>query len=332
MRNLLPALAGIAAIASAAPAFAATLLPIVPVPGASQTLVSAINDKNVIAGTYVDQDGIKHGYAGTLDGDYATFDFGNGANNTVPLGIDTKGDVTGTSFASSDAICDSTPFERSKGKVNAIKKGSQDMTGLAWGMDSKGDFVGYYCDVTGFVFGYQGKAGKYKKAVTISGTQLVTAPSGINASGLIVGWSADITGAVKGFVLKGGTTSFVTYPKATDTQLIGINDKGQATGEWTDSKGVQHAFLYDTKKSKFTSLEPKDATTSVAGGINNDGLIALYADTGAFIYCPKKCPKAGRAIADGESLHVNAGKFLTYDNTVGRKRDVKLPRIPFVTR
>ena len=85
--------------------------------------------------------------------------------------------------------------------------------------DHKGDFVGYYCDQSSFVFGYEGKSSKFKKDVTLSGNHIVTAPSGINASGMIVGWSVDFTANTQGFVLKGGTASFVSYPGAAQTQL-----------------------------------------------------------------------------------------------------------------
>ncbi|HWA90491.1 MAG TPA: hypothetical protein VG889_10675 [Rhizomicrobium sp.] len=40
------------------------------------------------------------------------------------------------------------------------------------------------------------------------------------------------------------------------------------------------------------------ATASITAGINNNGLLAIYSDVGAFIYCPKKpnkCPTNGTA-------------------------------------
>jgi hypothetical protein len=318
MRSLLPALLCACGfgISATSPLLAATLVPVVPVAGATDTLVSSINDKDIITGTYVDSGGAKHGYFGTVAGSYTTFDY-KASGNTVPVGIDTAGDITGGYFTSSTDICASVPFERTaKGKISVIKKGTKSLSGLAWGMNTKGEFVGYYCDDTGFVLGYKGKAGKYQSAVTISGTQLATAPSAINAAETIAGWSVDFSGASKGFILKGGVTSFVSYPSATQTQLIGLNDAGLATGVWTDTRNIQHAFMYDTKKSKFTSIEPNGATTSIAGGVNNDGVIALYSDVGTFLYCTnkKKCPKGGADVATGKVTHVPAGAFLRYEN------------------
>jgi hypothetical protein len=294
----------------------AVVVPVVPVNGAKDTLVAAFNDKSVVEGTFIDTGNAKHGFYGTVAGNYRTFDYKAGGN-TVAIGIDTAGDMVGGFYGTSTNFCDATPFERTPdGKIAAIKNGSKDMTGLAWGMNPKGDFVGYTCDKTGFVNGYKGKAGKFTGNVTISGFQLVTAPSGIDSSGMIVGWSVDTGGVAKGFILKGSTTSFVSYPKAQQTQLLGLNDAGLATGAWTDANSKQHAFIYDTKKSKFTSIEPKNATTSVAGAVNSDGVIALYTDVGSFLYCTnkKKCPKGGKLVHAGPSVHVPAGQFLRYDN------------------
>lgn len=330
MRNLSAAVVLLASAAATPLLAAATMMPVVPFPGAKDTLAAALNDKNVLAGTYIDKNGRKHGFTGSLDGNYTSFDFGK-SGDTVAIGIDKAGDITGANYTPDQQLCNATPYERIKGKSNPIKKGTKAMTGLAWGMDAAGDFVGYTCDQTHLVVGYQGKAGKYKNDVKISGTQFAVAPSGINASGVIDGWSVDISGVAKGFILKGGTTSFVTYPHATQTQLTGLNDAGLATGVWTDANSVQHAFMYDTRKSKFTSLEPKGATTSVAGGVNNKGLIAIYSDKGSFIYCPKACPSAGFAF-ETRSVHVPASRFLRYENDAAatKRGEFKMPRIPFI--
>jgi hypothetical protein len=313
--------ASVLLISSAAIAKKAVVVPVVPVSGAKDTLVAAFNDKSVVEGTFIDSGNKKHGFFGTVAGSYTNFDF-NASGNTVAIGIDTAGDMTGGYYGSSTNFCDATPWERTaNGTIAAIKNGSKAMTGLAWGMNPKGDFVGYTCDQTGVISGYKGNAGKFTGKVTISGFQLATAPSAINDSGMIVGWSVDIGALAKGFILKGSTTSFVTYPKAKETQLLGLNNAGLVSGVWTDTKDVQHAFIYDTKKSKFTSIEPKTAKMSVAGSINSDGVVALYSDVGSFLYCTnkKKCPK-GKLIQADPSVHVPAGLFLTYDNDAASKR------------
>jgi hypothetical protein len=62
------------------------------------TLVYGINSKGAIAGQFVDGSGLGHGYVRSADGTFTTFD-APGAN-TEPLGINSKGETTGTYDAS----------------------------------------------------------------------------------------------------------------------------------------------------------------------------------------------------------------------------------------
>src|SRR6478672_5939236 len=61
-------------------------------PGSTGTYVRAINDKNVITGYYTMADGVPHGFVGTLDGHYTSFDASE--SGTIPLGIAKNGYIT----------------------------------------------------------------------------------------------------------------------------------------------------------------------------------------------------------------------------------------------
>src|ERR1043166_9920637 len=69
MRKLACALIGCLGVAAAsAPAGAAVLIPVIPVPNSSATTVFGINDSNTIAGSFIGQDdGIEHAFVGSLD-------------------------------------------------------------------------------------------------------------------------------------------------------------------------------------------------------------------------------------------------------------------------
>jgi len=54
-------------------ASAATYVPVVPASGSTSMKIQGINDKNEIAGGYYTADGIEHGFVGTADGTYQTF-------------------------------------------------------------------------------------------------------------------------------------------------------------------------------------------------------------------------------------------------------------------
>jgi hypothetical protein len=111
---------------------------------------------------------------------------------------------------------------------------------------------------------------------------------GINSAGSAAGWCASTkTGQDEGFVYTAGKFTAVSFPSATGTQAIGINDKGDVVGLYFDSGGVQHGFV--KKGAKYTSIDVTGATTTEAWGINNKGQIAVFAISSAggyvgFIY------------------------------------------------
>src|SRR6266699_1036684 len=79
-----------------APARAAVLVSVVPVQGSSETTAFAINDSDIIAGSFIgSNDGVEHAFFGTPDGNYTTFDAGTGGSE--PRGISNDGTITGIS-------------------------------------------------------------------------------------------------------------------------------------------------------------------------------------------------------------------------------------------
>ena len=76
-------------------AWAGVLVPIPPVPGSTSTSIHTINNRNVIAGDYASSDGAIHGFIGTLDGNYTTFDALSG--QTFVEGLNDQGYTTGLS-------------------------------------------------------------------------------------------------------------------------------------------------------------------------------------------------------------------------------------------
>src|SRR3569833_565403 len=128
------------AVAVCSKANAAVYVPVIPVAGAQSgsTVVLGINDNNIIAGSYLTSDGVRHGFFGTLDGNYTTFDAG--VTSTDARGIGNDGSITGDA---DDAQGNIYPFERlPNGTVKAITFHGQMFTsGLAQGFNSKNYFV-----------------------------------------------------------------------------------------------------------------------------------------------------------------------------------------------
>jgi hypothetical protein len=296
------------------------LVPVLPYPGATTTTVFGIaDDNNTIVGSYVDSAGASHGFYGTRDGTYTSFDFGS-SGSTQPRAISGNGkSITGFSNIAG-AHCDFEEWERdSQGNISQITKDGTPLNGIAQGLSVKGQFAGDYCDTggSGTIFGMLGKSGQWQSDVTTPFPSSYTGERGVNNRGTSVGFYVDSgTGLMIGTIIQGGVTSQVVYPDATQvyTVLEGINNSGHVSGQWADTSGIVHGFVYDPKKSVFTAIDDPLATTfTQAWGVNGAGLIAVNSDAGPYIYCPKKknCPGGGKAI-QGNIIHVSPGTMLRY--------------------
>jgi hypothetical protein len=274
---------------------AGTVVPIPSVPGAVTTFAYGINDKNLVTGYFFDSNFVTHGFFGTLDGQYTTFDFGHGLSATLMLPVDNAGDILGIAF--DGAFCQATQFERmADGTVIVVHKKKIDLDGTPGGFNQSGEFVGNYCDESGKTFGYYGRNGRFKKDLTIPGDHLSVAPTGINKFGQVVGYVADGTqgNAVEhGFFLDNGTTNQVDYPGVMSTLLSGINDHGMAAGYGFSPPSTYKPFLYNTTTKEFTPIDSEGFSLSTAA-INNEGNVVLNirSSGGALLYCPRKknCP------------------------------------------
>jgi hypothetical protein len=320
MKSLLLAVAGLAAIASTPLQAKATLIPVVPVPGSVETDIHGINDDNIIVGTYFTPDDVAHGFFGTLDGQYTTFDYGNGSTATNAFEINDQGYVTG--WAKAPGFQYGYAFIRNPdGSFVTIKRNGTPVDGFMNGvLTKKGEFVGSYWDAANSVLkGYYGKKGKYVRDLTLPFDTIWTAPRGSDDSETVIVGDYQLNeNQQSGWLLKGGVVSTINYPdpNAATTLLWDINGKGLATGFWRDASRNFHPFMLDTRTSTFTQVDVHGAVFQQMLGINSAGFIAVDTDVGSFVYCPKarkKCPGNGTEISVKEGVHVAPGQFLNYD-------------------
>lgn len=305
----------------------AQLIPIIPYPGATTTtLLGIADDNNTVAGSYTDADGNTHGFYGTLDGNYTSFDFGT-SNFTQARAISPDGSTI-TGFSNNDGVhCDFQEWEKiGKKAAKAVKKGKIALAGEAQGINSKGQFAADYCDTggSGTVFGMLGQKGKWKSDVTTPFESVYTGERGINTDGTIVGFYVDSgTNLQVGTIIQNGTTTQVIDPGPNETYTVmeSINDSNIATGQWDDTNGFVHGFSYDVKKAKFTEIDdPNAASFTQTWGINKSGLIAVSSDAASYVYCdlkPAKCPNIGtKAITiQVREAAVKPGKMLSYGDS-----------------
>lgn len=297
---------------SAQPLYAATLVPVPPVPDSVETDALGINDNNIIVGGYFTPDGVEHGFFGTIDGNYTTFDAGDGG--TEARGINDQGDITGFANASSGDVCKFVPFERTAvGTIMDVTRNGRLLKGQIQQINKAGTFVGNYCDKDGNYLGYYGANGIYQG--DIGGFSHFTAPRGINKNNVYAGWFIpDGAANMIGFILQPGILSIVGYPdpSAVDTVLTSINDKRVATGNWDDGASyLPNGFVLDLPKGTFSPVNVPGARYAQGFGINNAGVFAVVTDIGSFIYCRKQrgCPASGFRVPENLPIRVSPESF-----------------------
>ncbi len=115
-----------------------------------------------------------------------------------------------------------------------------------------------------------------------------TQVTGINNGDRTVGFWADANGDNFGFVEHDGKFTNVVNPLAPKAapgtpsvqQLLGVNDRNDAVGFYTDAAGNNHGFTYDIAKGSFDAVNIKGFTSVTATGINNEGEIAGFVQNG----------------------------------------------------
>ena len=112
------------------------------------------------------------------------------------------------------------------------------------GVNNRDLAVGFYNDSHGDSHGYTFDIATNTFSTDINDPLAVsTVTAAINNSDEIAGFFTDSSGVIHGFIDNGGSFSTVDPPGATETELLGLNDKGIADG-FAVIGGVQHGILY----------------------------------------------------------------------------------------
>ena len=160
------------------------------------------------------------------------------------------------------------------------------MSTQAWGINSRGDIVGYYTGSDNNTHGFLLNGGHYSP-VDYPGAA-VTLVNGINPQGDLVGeFGVTATSPHQGFQL--GTDGVYTafgFPGAATTSLVGINARGEVAGRYTLADGSQHTFLLAS--GRISKIDYPGATSTGPLGISPLGeVVGAYTLNGVvhgFIY------------------------------------------------
>ncbi len=310
LKNMLLGCLGVAA--ALAPARAAVLIPIVPAPNSTATVVFGINDNNTIAGGYVGTDGLERAFFGSLDGTYTSFSVGTGGSEA--RAINDNGYIVGFSNSQHGTTATQPIFERRpSGKVLNVTVNGQQLFGRAQGINnSENRFAGTYWDFGSHEsVAFAGHHGRYRRDIRIPLVHQASDGEGIDSTNVTVG--DFFQPPTHGFIKSGNTLTVVDYPGSNvdGTSLKAINDNGQAVGQWSDTDGNTHSFVLDIASNAFTDINVSGATRIEAWNINAAGAVAVNTDVGSFIWCARKraCPAGGATVA--VPVH-RAGRFPHY--------------------
>ena len=295
MRNLQKLILGcLGAAALASSAVAASLVPVPDVPNSKKTTVFAINDYDVVAGSYIGKDGVEHAFFGTLDGNYTTFDAGPGG--TEARGINNAGVISGFSNSQDGVTSNQTMFIRNaNGKIGFIGG----YFGQAQGINNSNHIAGTFWDFNDFAAAaFVGHNTKFERELRIPFVHQASQGEGINDNGDVVG--SFFQPPVHGYTVNGHNGTLVDYPgsKSTGTAVHGINNNGQAVGQWFNAGERPRGFLLDVASSTFTDIEVPGAKQVAAWKINNAGAVAVSTDIGSFIWCASDsaCPAGAKSV------------------------------------
>jgi hypothetical protein len=149
------------------------------------------------------------------------------------------------------------------------------------GVNNKGVAVGFFTDSHGTNHGYT-----YN--IRRSTFQLVTVPKFTNVTAAAINDARDIAGfgtingTTEGFLLANGKTTAITFPGASSTQALGLNNNDEVVGVYTVGSGtntVTHGFSWYPGYRFHTINAPRGMDTTAINGVNGCGdVVGFYVD------------------------------------------------------
>jgi uncharacterized membrane protein len=233
------------------------------------TKLLGINNSTTIAGYFGDGSSISsNGFTLTLPNTFSPENFPgaaqtvvsgiNGAGNTAGFYIDTGGTTHGfVDIGSTFATVDSpgTTFNELLGlndsdQAAGFYQSGSDQFAYTY-------FSGVFTPLTSF----------FPVGTTISEA------TDVNNAGDVTGFYGS-----NGFLIASGVLTTLDYPGAASTKALGLNNMGQVVGEYVDSLGVTHGFVFDGVH--YTSFDVPGSVSTVINGINDSGqIVGFFLDT-----------------------------------------------------
>lgn len=246
------------------------------------TQLLGINKAGTIAGYFGSGADAKHPNKGFMLGLPNTFSDENYPKSaqTQAIGINNSGDTAGFYVDSAGAT---HGFTRIKGVYATVDVPGTAFDGAPFnqllGINNNGEQAGYYQygpKAAPIFVPFIHRADGSFTLLPIFNAQATS----LNDHGLVGGFFNDKDGNAHGFLWQSGPVATIDYQGATSTQILGLNNLGQAVGTYTDSKKVAHGFVYNWRAKTFVTVDVPGSTSTVVNGINRLGwLVGFYTDS-----------------------------------------------------
>jgi hypothetical protein len=246
--------------------------------GASQVLVSAINNHSLMGGVYTDPTG-NHGFI--MSGGAVTIlpPFCQGFNGTcipAPTQITPGGAVGGTY----DLGQGYGGFIWKNGTylTSSVSLGSYNGVQPVFGVNDAGMVAFNYVVGDGIGYPY---AGPYTAPAQIPGLGFAASVTSLNQAGEVAGTYIPFVGNTEipcVFIVSGGKLTRVLPKGAVSASGGFLNNNHQLAGSYVDAAGTTRGFVY--RVGKYTSFDlPKQASAIQVRAINRSGhVIGTYTD------------------------------------------------------
>ena len=235
-------------------------------PGAMLTLANAVNNNNVVAGSFFDADSSVHGFV-YRKGHYEQVDY-PGSSETEVLGINDRGDLVGVYQIAGPLNFHG--FLRHGGQFTTIDVPQAQFGTKIFGISKDMVMVGSFDDSQGFIL----KGGSFTvfNAPQLPGEEFQTQLNGINNRGWISG-QVSSDGAWRGFWFRERDLDFLQPLGSSDNEVTGMNGRGDIVGCHDATAGFISFEVEPSGQSK--SKEEKDVLpvqqklASCVSGVND---------------------------------------------------------------
>lgn len=284
-------------------------------PGATETLLSDIDNNGRIVGRFKDSLGESQGL--TIDGgNQSTFNI-TGTSATFPGGFNALGVIAGFYRNATNTAIQHGFIRATNGTVTTID-GAVPGTTYVWRVNEHGEANGYWFeDSPFFIRSFRRDTNGTLTTFVYPGSPVGTVTRGMNDAGDLAGWKWTDAFALEGVVFKrDGTTNVFTVPGWANTLPGDINNFGEIAGTVINADFTKRAGFFRRANGDTVVFTPPQAIEVEVFGLNDQAeIVGEYVTAGGsrlgFIARPATRldhghTDAGLAYEDGEfEFHIH---------------------------